>query len=106
MPLVSRVKSANAAAAQSDRCKINTDDARLAVFLRQSYKNQRRGLMELSRLNRLTTLHLNATSVSDRGLKHLAMIKSLRKLVLPGTSVTSEGVAELQNELPNCEIQH
>ena len=62
------------------------------------------GLKELSRLNRLTTLNLSATSVSDVGMKNLSAIKCLRTLMLFGTSVTSEGVAELQNELPNCEI--
>ncbi len=62
------------------------------------------GLKELTRLNRLTTLHLNATNVSDRGLKHLAMIKGLRKLRLLGTSVATQGIEDLQDQLPTCEI--
>ncbi len=62
------------------------------------------GLSSLKKLTNLKYLNLYGTAVSDAGLKRLAALKSLRKLYLWQTKVTDSGAAELQQALPDLEI--
>jgi hypothetical protein len=63
------------------------------------------GLKELVGLRNLTSLSLAYTGVTDAGLKELAAYKRLTSLELGGTKVTEAGVGELQKALPECKIE-
>ncbi len=54
--------------------------------------------------NKVNTLDLAGTTVTDVGLAHLKRFVTLRTLNLTATSVTDAGVDKLQNALPNCKI--
>ena len=64
------------------------------------------GLVHLAGLTALEELHLRGTQVSDAGLAHLAGLTALKELRLSYSQVTGAGVAELQQALPNCNIDH
>jgi len=57
-------------------------------------------------LTNLIGLNLSDTQVTDAGLKHLKGLANLEYLDLNGTHVTEEGIRELQEALPNCQIDH
>jgi hypothetical protein len=61
-------------------------------------------LAYLKQYKTLSWLELCDTQVSDSGLVYLKSLSNLRQLHLPGTQVTPQGVAQLQQELPACEI--
>jgi len=63
------------------------------------------GLEHLRGLMNLRVLHLRDTQVTDAGLEHLKGLTSLESLNLSGTQVTERGIVELQQALPNCEIE-
>ena len=52
----------------------------------------------------LVDLRLNETEVTDACLTHFEGLVNLRELDLELTNVTAEGVGQLQQKLPNCEI--
>jgi hypothetical protein len=54
----------------------------------------------------LKVLDLGNTQISDVGLKELAALTQLQGLICENTQVTKNGVAELQNALPKCKIDH
>lgn len=62
------------------------------------------GLAHLGGLTRLENLGLDGTKVTDAGLAVLKGLKNLKRLYLTGTGVTDAGVKELQEALPNTEI--
>jgi hypothetical protein len=63
------------------------------------------GLKELPKLKNLTyTLNLSFTQITDASIKDLAKLQQLRNLFLNNTSITEAGVAELKKALPNCII--
>ncbi len=64
------------------------------------------GLIHLSSTQNLDTLNLTSTRVTDTGLQHLRGLTKLKLLYLNGTQVTDDGVKELQEALPNCEIEY
>ena len=64
------------------------------------------GLKELPKLKQLTYLRLFSTQITDSSLKELAKLKQLTSLNLNNTKVTKAGVAELQSALPECKITH
>jgi len=49
---------------------------------------------------------LAGSQVTDAGLVHLVGLAALRELRLSYSQVTGAGVAELQQALPNCNIDH
>ena len=51
-------------------------------------------------------LYLNNTQVTNAGLVHLKGLSNLQTLFLNDTQITDEGVKQLQQALPNCEIDH
>ncbi|MEM9188616.1 MAG: hypothetical protein AAGF12_05545 [Myxococcota bacterium] len=53
------------------------------------------GLVQLSKLSKLTHLNIEATALDDRGLKAIAKLKKLRHLEIAATKVTDEGVEAL-----------
>ncbi len=59
-----------------------------------------------SDLKKVTHLRLNGLKITDTGLKEMAKLTQLEELWLNDTQVTKAGVAQLQNALPNCEIEH
>src|SRR5262249_11425215 len=62
------------------------------------------GLKELNGLKELQRLSFSSR-MTDTGLKELAGLKSLQTLTLDQTTqVTDAGVRELQKALPNCKI--
>ena len=62
------------------------------------------GLANVEPLEKLTTLNLASTAVSDAGLEHLKGLTNLRQLNLAFTQTTDEGRAKLQEALPNVKI--
>ena len=54
----------------------------------------------------VTFVGLQNTQVTDACLEHLKGLTNLETLNLIGTQVTDAGVKNLQQELPNCEIDH
>ncbi len=64
------------------------------------------GLVNLKSLTNLKRLDLSFTQVTDAGLVHLKGLTKLKYLGLNRTQVTDEGVKKLQGALPNCEIYH
>ena len=64
------------------------------------------GLKELPKLKQLTAIDLGSTQITDAGLKELAKLKQLTSLNLNNTKVTKAGVAELQKALSKCKITH
>ena len=62
------------------------------------------GLAHLANLESLSYLNLYGTAVTDAGLEHLAGLKNLKNLYLWQTEVTTGGVEQLQQALPDCNI--
>jgi mono/diheme cytochrome c family protein len=62
------------------------------------------GLQHLKNLKNLVYLNLYGTPVTDAGLKHLEGLTELKNLYLWQTEVTDSGAAELQQALPNVNI--
>jgi len=62
-------------------------------------------LPELWSLDKCVSLDLSGTQISDEGLQHLKGLRKLEQLYLFNTNVTSQGIKELQEALPNCDIQ-
>ena len=63
------------------------------------------GLPALKDMAKLKFLHLGSTQISDAGLPALTPLKSLDDLKVTRTAVTETGVQELQQALPDTEIQ-
>ena len=63
------------------------------------------GLVHLKDLTSLQSLNLMKTQITDAGLVHFKGLTNLQKLHLSFTQVTDAGIAELQEALPNCEIE-
>ena len=64
------------------------------------------GLSIIARMSNLKKLSLShAKGVTDAGIQHLAGLTKLEELILAGTQVTDEGIKQLQQELPNLEIE-
>ena len=57
-------------------------------------------------LEKVTSLNLAHTKVTDAGLKELVNLRQLKALQLQDTQVTNAGVVELQKALPKCKITH
>ena len=57
-------------------------------------------------LEKVTSLNLAHTQVTDAGLKELVNLRQLKALQLQDTQVTNAGVVELQKALPKCKITH
>ena len=64
------------------------------------------GLKELAKLKQLEGLSLNDTKITDAGLKELVKLQKLTTLYLGTIKITDAGMAELKKALPNCEIDH
>lgn len=63
------------------------------------------GLAHLTDLGRLEYLNLYANeNITDAGIEHLKQMESLRRLYLWQTKVTDEGATELQEALPELQI--
>ena len=62
------------------------------------------GLARLAKLENLSYLNLYQTGVTDSGLTHLEGLKNLKNLYLWQTKVTPDGASDLQQALPDCEI--
>ena len=61
-------------------------------------------LQNLSKLPRLARLNLNNSDITDSQLRYLKGLAQLRLLELEAPRVTDEAVKELQQALPNCQI--
>jgi len=57
-------------------------------------------------LEKVMSLNLAHTQVTDAGLKELVNLRQLKALQLQDTQVTNAGVVELQKALPKCKITH
>ena len=55
-------------------------------------------------LEKVTSLDLEYTQITDAGLKEVAKLQQLTLLDLGFTKITKEGVTELKKALPNCKI--
>jgi len=62
------------------------------------------GLVHLRELTMLKRLDLGYHAITNAGLMHIHGLTELRYVYVGGLLVTDTGVAQLQNELPNCEI--
>ncbi|MBI5251835.1 MAG: hypothetical protein HY912_20270 [Desulfomonile tiedjei] len=63
-------------------------------------------LAYLQVLTKLRVLRIASDKVSDFGIRYLKSIKSLRELALFCPNVTESGIKELQEALPECDIEH
>ena len=61
-------------------------------------------LQNLKELTHLARLNLNNSDITDSQLRHLRGLAQLRWLELQTPRVTDEAVKELQQSLPNCQI--
>jgi len=60
----------------------------------------------LNGLQKLETLSVNTTGLTDIGLEHLAQLKSLKNLSsLKGSKVTAAGVKKFRAALPACKVE-
>ncbi len=64
------------------------------------------GTRYLKSMISLRVLELDGTDVTDGGLVPLHTLRNLEQLSLIDTNVTLEGVKNLQEALPNCEIEY
>lgn len=55
--------------------------------------------------DKLATLSLQETAVTDAGLRSLQDLKSLTSIQVKGTQVTQNGIDELSRALPKCRIE-
>ena len=62
------------------------------------------GLKEVAKLQKLERLGLEGTKITDAGLKEVAKLQQLKILWLQDTQITDAGVTELKKALPKCEI--
>lgn len=62
------------------------------------------GLAHIRELTNLQALDLAGTQVSDDGLAYLRGLKNLQFLYLSGTQVTDDKVRQLQDDLPECQM--
>ncbi len=63
-------------------------------------------LEEISRLN-LTELAISGSNISDSGILPLANLKTLKKFRFSNfTKLSARGLAQLRQELPNCDIKY
>ena len=76
-------------------------DRRYEVNLRDQFQFRTK---ELKEFEKLRTLELAFTPVTDAGLKELAALKQLRQVVLYQTRVTPKGAAELRKLLHACAV--
>lgn len=60
----------------------------------------------ISNLVVLDMLDLSNTGLTDSSLPYLYKLKDLKKLDISGNSISLKEFAKLQNELPNCSINH
>lgn len=63
------------------------------------------GLEHLQKLTTLRFLYLDRTAVTDAGLVHLHGLADLRRVSVTETGITDRGVEQLEQALPNCEVQ-
>ncbi len=71
----------------------------------QGCTNLTSGCIEhLLKLEKLQVLNLSETVLDDAGLLQLNALKQLKQLKVGRTSVTDDGIAELQKNLPACNI--
>ena len=69
--------------------------------VRKSLKKPEGKLTEAD-LEKVTSLNLGRTQITDEGLKEVAKLQQLAIIDLDFTKVTKTGVAELRKALPNC----
>jgi hypothetical protein len=61
-------------------------------------------LKELAKSKHLETLSLVGAKITDPGLKSLGFIRGLKVLYLYDNKITDAAVAQLQKQLPGCQI--
>ena len=74
-----------------------------SLFLQRSSATDA-DIKDMISLKKLVTLNLTATKISDTGLLFFKGLPALKHLFLFQTSVTTKGVEELQQRLPQAEI--
>src|SRR5687768_5803791 len=63
------------------------------------------GLVQLLPLaDRLESLDLRGTRVSDDGIAHLQRLRRLTLLRLKGSSISTDGIEHIRKSLPNCKL--
>lgn len=60
---------------------------------------------DLAALANLETLVLSQTAITDACVDDLAKLQKLKRLIVTETGITAEGVEKLQAALPGCQIQ-
>ena len=64
------------------------------------------GLAQLLPLaNKLESLDIRRTSVSDDGIAHLKRLPRLTLLRLKGSGISADGIDEIRKSLPNCKLE-
>ena len=94
--------TAAAEAKAADKKPLITDPI-LEKAIREELEKPEGKLTEAD-LEKVTTLDLDGTKITDAGLKELAKLQKLERLYLNNTKVTRAGAAELQKALPKCRI--
>ena len=62
------------------------------------------GLVHLTGMTKMVSLHLDGTPITDAGLVHLKGLTNMKILFVRKTQVTDAGIAELKKSLPKCTI--
>ncbi len=62
-------------------------------------------VVHLAKMTNLKQLNLSETAISDTALETFAKLKSLKKLIINQTAVSEEGIERLRKNLPGCEIR-
>lgn len=93
-------------------CHIADDDllqlAHIGTLTRLSLKATRisdPGMVHLGHQDGLEVLNLSDTAVTNEGLNLLHKLSHLKTLDVTGTRVTAQGIRDLQDAIPECNVQ-
>jgi hypothetical protein len=64
-----------------------------------------KGIADLTRFENLVCLDLNHTRISDASVAHLRRLGKLQYLFIEGTGITDDGERQLREQFPKCHIQ-
>ena len=92
--------------ADDDLMLVNGLTDRRSLSLWKQTKVTDAGLQHLKALTGLRWLGLSNTQITEAGLEHLKGLTNLQLLAVRDTRVTDAGVKDLQEALPDCNIEH
>ncbi len=61
-------------------------------------------MRRLKEFEKLDTIFLGGTQITDAGFLKLKAMGQLTRIYIPNTGITEKAIQELKRSLPNCEI--